>query len=186
MADASHSPTVESQRVTGSQSPCTRELRLFVTLTAHMPTAPRRLSFYRHGSFLLWFQPPVVPTISRTQDHPSGSGTNDRPARGRLIRLFRDVLKTRNARRQGFLSYVNYKSWDCRGARTTAYYTMESSMESSILCPNDKAASTPGKPFPFDYRAPVVGHPRHCSTTVVLKHYPCVPLIQCAHQEVRA
>lgn len=143
MADASHSPTVESQRVTGSQSPCTRELRLFVTLTAHMPTAPRRLSFYRHGSFLLWFQPPVVPTISRTQDHPSGSGTNDRPARGRLIRLFRDVLKTRKARRQGFLSYVNYKSWDCRGARTTAYYTMESSMESSILQPQHQESPPP-------------------------------------------
>lgn len=63
-------------------------------------------------------------------------------------------------------------------------HTMYSSMESSVLCPNDKAASTPAKPSPFDYRAPVVRHPRHCST-VVLKNYPCVPDSVCSPSSPR-
>lgn len=52
-------------------------------------------------------------------------------------------------------------------------HTVYSSMKRGILHPNDRAASTPGKPSPFDYRAPVVSHPRHRSTAAL--NYPCVP-----------
>lgn len=52
-------------------------------------------------------------------------------------------------------------------------HTVYSSMESSVLRPNDRAANTRKAPLSFDYRAPVVGHPRHCSTAILKTTHVC-------------